>query len=615
MHNDIMTAGSRDRPPMLALGRYPQWRLQFLRYVDTRPNGEALRKCILSGPYKPTTVLVEAVEATDDSLAVPKHTTIETPTNMSPENKAYFLVEKEAIHLILTGIGDDIYSTVDAYQTTQEMFVTIVKQQHKLDEVSYHKLFDILKQYQNEVNELRVAKIARNANPLALVATAQASQDQYYQTSRSHKSSAPSPKPSIPSRSHTTTRHKGKEIAKPITPPSETASKEDNHSKILSDSSNDEISSDDDAFEDNDINHLIANIESLNDNPTPDRVLNSSFSIPIFEEYNNSLSYSDDSSPEFEIRISGDLSSPLTRNRFSLCKRLLPNGIIGSLRLPWIKGKDRKKETSPSQRRRIGRDDMIGTREIFDPKQRRYQAVLHHFQLVYSVIVENPYHVFHIDNAPPSIFNFSCHFFFIAKLCLLKLENASVTLDSLRCSTELVSSMCTKNRVYIKMKGKEHQMFNHSAMDAVERSLVADKEASERFISVIMKDISDDSTNDPRLEEVDLFLSSDNSIPPGIENINYDSKGDIPFLKDLLVDDSIPFLKNESSDFDHQDDLSFPRPLPEPPDVEFFFNFEPNSEVVILDELNKDECFDPGGEIDVFENVKDDDYFPFIFVI
>lgn len=32
-----------------------------------------------------------------------------------------------------------------------------------------------------------------------------------------------------------------------------------------------------------------------------------------------------------EIRISGDLSSPLTRNRLSLCRRLLPNGIIGRL--------------------------------------------------------------------------------------------------------------------------------------------------------------------------------------------------------------------------------------------------------------------------------------------
>nr|GFB97231.1 hypothetical protein [Tanacetum cinerariifolium] len=118
MHNNIMAAGSRDHPPMLAPGRYPQWHSRFLRYVDTRPNGDVLRKCILSGPYKPTTVLVHAVEATDDSPAVPEHTTVETPTNMSPENKAHFLAEKEAIHLILTGIRDDIYSTVDACQTT-----------------------------------------------------------------------------------------------------------------------------------------------------------------------------------------------------------------------------------------------------------------------------------------------------------------------------------------------------------------------------------------------------------------------------------------------------------------------------------------------------------------
>nr|GEU64420.1 RNA-directed DNA polymerase, eukaryota, reverse transcriptase zinc-binding domain protein [Tanacetum cinerariifolium] len=136
------------------------------------PNGEALRKCILSGPYKPTTILVQAVEATDDSPAVPE-------THDSQRS---------------------ISTTASA---------------------------GMVKQYQNEVNELRAEKLARNANPLALVATAQADRDPYYQTSRSHRSSAPSSKPSIPSRSHTSTRHKGKEIAKPITPPSETASEED----------------------------------------------------------------------------------------------------------------------------------------------------------------------------------------------------------------------------------------------------------------------------------------------------------------------------------------------------------------------------------------------------
>ncbi|GJY83736.1 retrovirus-related pol polyprotein from transposon TNT 1-94 [Tanacetum coccineum] len=304
MHNNIMAAGSRDRPPMLATGRYAQWRSRFLRYIDTRPNGDALRKCILIGPYTPTSVTTPAVPATEDSPLVPEQTTVETVMNMTPENRAHFESEKEAIHLILTGIGDEIYSTVDACQTAQEMweaierlqqgeslniqdvktnlfwefgqftshdgetiesyytrfykmmnemirnnltvatmqvnvqflqqlqpewsrFVTIVKQQHKLDEVSYHKLFDILKQYQKEVNELRAERMAKNANPLALVATAQTLQDPYYQTSKPHKSYAPTSKASLPTRSHATTRYKGKEIAKPITPPSESASEED----------------------------------------------------------------------------------------------------------------------------------------------------------------------------------------------------------------------------------------------------------------------------------------------------------------------------------------------------------------------------------------------------
>ncbi|GJR27174.1 hypothetical protein Tco_1103406 [Tanacetum coccineum] len=105
MHNNIMAAGSRDRPPMLATGRYAQWRSRFLRYIDTRPNGDALRKCILEGPYTLTTVVVPAVPATENSPAVPEQTTVETVMNMTPENRAHFESEKEAIHLILTGIG------------------------------------------------------------------------------------------------------------------------------------------------------------------------------------------------------------------------------------------------------------------------------------------------------------------------------------------------------------------------------------------------------------------------------------------------------------------------------------------------------------------------------
>ncbi|GJT36404.1 integrase, catalytic region, zinc finger, CCHC-type containing protein [Tanacetum coccineum] len=53
------------------------------------------------------------------------------------------------------------------------MFMTIVKKSQDLKNVSYHKLYDILKQHQNEVNEIRVERLARTVNPLALVAQQQ----------------------------------------------------------------------------------------------------------------------------------------------------------------------------------------------------------------------------------------------------------------------------------------------------------------------------------------------------------------------------------------------------------------------------------------------------------
>nr|GEX34969.1 hypothetical protein [Tanacetum cinerariifolium] len=101
----------------------------------------------------------------------------------------------------------------------------------------------------------------------------------------------------------------------------------------------------------------------------------------------------------------------------------------------------------------------------------------------------------------------------------------------------------------------------------------------ERLINIMKNDISDDSSNDPLLEEANLFFASDNSIPSGIENSADDSEWDIHFLKELLIDDSI--LSHESSDSNFEDNPSVPLPPPEPPDADFELDF-----VV----MNKFEC-------------------------
>ncbi|GJY15688.1 integrase, catalytic region, zinc finger, CCHC-type containing protein [Tanacetum coccineum] len=88
-------------------------------------------------------------------------------------------------------------------------------------------MFDVLKQFQNEVNDIRSERLARSANPLALLAAAQPNSDNYYEAPVPQRSNAPSYKQSSSTRTSASTRHKGKEIAKPVTPQSESVSEED----------------------------------------------------------------------------------------------------------------------------------------------------------------------------------------------------------------------------------------------------------------------------------------------------------------------------------------------------------------------------------------------------
>ncbi|GJY47135.1 hypothetical protein Tco_0436198, partial [Tanacetum coccineum] len=169
-------------------------------------------------PYVLSEIKIQGQPATDDSLALPERTVLETFENMFAQNRAHYDAKAKAIHLILTGIGDDIYSIVDACKTARD----ILLQEMESTESYYSRFHKMMNEmYQKLVNEICAEKIARNANPHALVAATQQYPDTYYHALKSHKSYAPTSKQSSSTRSHATTQNKGKEIAKPITPPFE----------------------------------------------------------------------------------------------------------------------------------------------------------------------------------------------------------------------------------------------------------------------------------------------------------------------------------------------------------------------------------------------------------
>ncbi|GJY20302.1 hypothetical protein Tco_0392868 [Tanacetum coccineum] len=108
------------------------------------------------------------------------------------------------------------------------------------------------------------------------------------------------------------------------------------------------------------------------------------------------------------------------------------------------------------------------------------------------------------------------------------------------------------------------------------------KELNSEISNAIIKSFSPSpipvEDNDSFMKEIDIFLAPDDSIPPGIENDDYDSEGDVLFLEELLNNDSIP--EYESFHVDFYNVPSYPRPSEKPPDDDVYFDIEPNTGVL-----------------------------------
>ncbi|GJV64389.1 hypothetical protein Tco_1475217 [Tanacetum coccineum] len=87
LHNAIMEAGSKDHPPMLAPSNYVQWKSRIKRYIDTKPNSSS--------------------ETTTERY-------MENYMNVSQDIRDQLNAKAEAVQIILTGIDNDIYSTLNA---------------------------------------------------------------------------------------------------------------------------------------------------------------------------------------------------------------------------------------------------------------------------------------------------------------------------------------------------------------------------------------------------------------------------------------------------------------------------------------------------------------------
>ncbi|GJR15994.1 hypothetical protein Tco_0798646 [Tanacetum coccineum] len=160
--------------------------------------------------------------------------------------------------------------------------------------------------------------------------------------------------------------------------------------------------------------------------------------------------------------------------------------------------------------------------------------------------------------------------------------NTAYPREQMRRIEFLYKGLKTKQkRVKLRVQRYEERLSTRSERFSVSRVLEAHAEGNDWWIGIYRSwqqlslspspILVEDS--DPFMEEIDIFLASDDSTPPGVES-DYDSEGDILLLEELLNDDLVPL-----AEYNH-----------------FTFDVEPDTAVKNdFDELNEDECFDPGG--------------------
>nr|GEX75466.1 hypothetical protein [Tanacetum cinerariifolium] len=176
---DIYTAGSKSRPPMLNKENYVPWSSRLLRYAKSRPNGKLIHNSILNGPYV-RKIILEPGDANRD-IIVTETFHLQTDDELSDKELKQIEADDQAIQTILLGLPEDIYAVVDKKIASNLKFlnnlqpewsrhVTIVHQTKDLYTADYTQLYDFLKYNQKEVDELKAERLAKTQDPLALMA-------------------------------------------------------------------------------------------------------------------------------------------------------------------------------------------------------------------------------------------------------------------------------------------------------------------------------------------------------------------------------------------------------------------------------------------------------------
>ncbi|KAJ9545175.1 hypothetical protein OSB04_024882 [Centaurea solstitialis] len=145
MSRDLLSMGSKSKPPVLQIGEYPQWRvrmIQFLNNID-----KTLMVSIQEGPIRPY-VDVPGTPETATTPAIEPRRVFKLFRHFNEVEKIRAELDEKAITLLTMAIPNDLFNRVDSRNTAKELWDELEKQFQGTERSIQAKLNQAIRAYE-----------------------------------------------------------------------------------------------------------------------------------------------------------------------------------------------------------------------------------------------------------------------------------------------------------------------------------------------------------------------------------------------------------------------------------------------------------------------------------
>ncbi|GKD89903.1 hypothetical protein Tco_1365410 [Tanacetum coccineum] len=117
MAENVIVAGSENRPPMLKKGMYDSWKTRIILYIRGKENYKMLKDSIDNGPFQLKPEIT--VKDTDGVTDIRHPQKVE---DLTPQEKLRYDSDIKVVNILLLGLPIDIYTLINHYQTAKEIW-------------------------------------------------------------------------------------------------------------------------------------------------------------------------------------------------------------------------------------------------------------------------------------------------------------------------------------------------------------------------------------------------------------------------------------------------------------------------------------------------------------